>query len=458
MRWLHKLLMQCNMLLRRDQAGEQLHDELQFHLDQHIAENISRGMSPVEARSAALRSFGNPATLRDQVRDTWSWQGLELLLSDIRYGLRTLVRTPGFSVLAIVVMGLGIGANVALFTVVHSVLLKPLPFKDQSRLVRLYEANVKGAYQDNVLAGGTYASWQAQAHSFEGMAIKRRVSYDLSGSAGELPELADAEQASWNIFALLGVDAAVGRVFLPSDDRPQANATVILSWGLWKRRYGGDPDLIEKTILLDARPFTVIGILPAWFIYPDSKIQMWTPIYREQSPAAMALHTAHNLDAIARLKPGVTIDQATAELDTIQRQIRRQFPDGPVNDAANIRPILEGEVFRLQTGLYAMFGPLPHFAAVLFQDGSIAKSHARLPLGFLPAHPFAHELLGAFLYMQSHLFREVIVEFAAAEEIWNPVHGRLLLTGWGFARIEDKRDTFEHASEAGNLLLKMPKT
>jgi hypothetical protein len=95
---------------------------------------------------------------------------------------------------------------------------------------------------------------------------------------------------------------------------------------------------------------------------------------------------------------------------------------------------------------------------VLFQDGSIAKSHARLPLGFLPAHPFAHELLGAFLYMQSHLFREVIVEFAAAEEIWNPVHGRLLLTGWGFARIEDKRDTFEHASEAGNLLLKMPKT
>ena len=153
MRWLHKLLMQCNMLLRRDQAGEQLHDELQFHLDQHIAENISRGMSPVEARCAALRSFGNPATLRDQVRDTWSWRGLELLLSDIRYALRTLVRTPGFSVLAIVVMGLGIGANVALFTVVHSVLLKPLPFKDQSRLVRLYEANVKGAFQDNVLAG-----------------------------------------------------------------------------------------------------------------------------------------------------------------------------------------------------------------------------------------------------------------------------------------------------------------
>jgi predicted permease len=355
MRWMHKLPMQCKMLFRRDRAGEQLHDELDFHLDQQIAENVAAGMSPAEARSAALRSFGNPATLRDQARDTWSWLWLELLLSDMRYGIRTLVRTPGFSVLAVIVMGLGIGANVALFTVVRSVLLKPLPFKDQDRLVRLYEANSKGAFQDNVLAGGTFASWQAQAQSFEGMAIKRRVNYNLSGFAGQLPELADAEQASWNLFPLLGVNAAVGRLFLAGDDRPQANPAVILSWGLWKRRYGGDPGLVGKTILLDARPFTVFGILPAWFNYPDSKVQLWTAIYHERSPAVMAMHTAHNLDAIARLKPGVTIDQATAELDTIQRQIRRQFPDGPVNDAANIRPILDGEVFQLKTGLYAMF-------------------------------------------------------------------------------------------------------
>src|SRR5580704_5886851 len=117
MRWLHKLLMQSKMLLRRNRAGAQLHDELQFHLEQQIAENIAAGMSRDEARHAALRTFGNPATLRDQARDTWSWLWLELLLSDIRYSIRTLVRTPGFSVLAIVVIGLGIGANVALFTV-----------------------------------------------------------------------------------------------------------------------------------------------------------------------------------------------------------------------------------------------------------------------------------------------------------------------------------------------------
>jgi predicted permease len=354
MRWLRKLLMQCQMLLRRDRAGEQLQDELQFHLDQQIAENLAAGISPEEARRAALRSFGNPATLRDQARNTWSWQWLEMFLRDLRFGIRALARNPGFSILAILVMGLSIGANVALFTVVHSVLLKPLPFKDQDRLVRLYEADAHGAFQDNVLAGGTFASWQLQSHSFEQMAIKRGIDYNLSGSGGQLPELVHGQVASWNIFTLLGVEAARGRLFLPSDDRRETNATVVLAWGLWKRRYGGDPELVGKTILLDAKPYMVLGVLPEWFNYPDSKVQLWTPIYHERSPVVMALFTAHNLDAIGRLKPGVTISQATAELSTIQRQIRQQHPDGPINDAANIRPILDAEVFRLKTGLYAM--------------------------------------------------------------------------------------------------------
>jgi predicted permease len=354
MRWLNKFLMRCKMLFRRGRAGEQLQDELQFHLDQQIAENIAAGISPDEARRAALRSFGNPTVLRDQARDSWSWGWLELLLRDLRFGIRSLARNPGFSVLAILVMGLGIGANVALFTVVHSVLLKPLPFKDQDRLVRLYEADAHGAYKDNVLAGGTFASWQLQSHSFEQMAIKRGMDYNLSGSGGQLPELVHGQVASWNIFSLLGVEAARGRLFLPSDDHREANATVVLTWGLWKRRYGGDPALVGKTILLDARPYTVVGVLPEWFNYPDSKIQLWTPIYHERSPVVMAMLTAHNLDAVARLRSGVTIAQATAELSTIQRQIRQQNPDGPINDAANIRPILDAEVFRLKTGLYAM--------------------------------------------------------------------------------------------------------
>jgi predicted permease len=354
MRSLDKLLMRTKMLFLRDRAGDQLQDELQFHLDQQIAENIAAGMTAEEARHAALRLFGNPAALRDQARETWSWQWLELLLHDLRYGGRTLARTPGFSVLAVLVMALGIGANVALFTVVHSVLLKPLPFKEQDRLVRIYEADARGRFQDNIVAGGTFAAWQSQAHSFEQMAIKQWMHYDLAGVNGQLPEVAPAHTVSWNFFPMLGVEPALGRSFTASDDRPDANATVILSWGLWKRRYGADPAILGKTILLDARPYTIIGVLPAWFNYPDAKIQLWTPLYHEKSAQLMQLHEAHNFDVIGKLKPGITIQQANAELNSIQAAIRLQHPTGPINDAANIRPILDAEVYGLKAGLYTL--------------------------------------------------------------------------------------------------------
>jgi predicted permease len=354
MRWLDKLFMRCRMLFLRNRAGDELQDELQFHLDQQIAENLASGMNPEAARRAALRLFGNPTALRDQARETWSWQWIELLLRDFRFGARTLARAPGFSILAILVMGLGIGTNVALFTVVRSVLLKPLPFKDQDRLVRIYEADARGRFQDNIVAGGSFAAWQAQARSFEQMAIKQWMHYDLAGTGGQLPEVALAQTASWNLFPLLGVQPALGRLFIAEDDRPGANATVVLTWGLWKRRYGGDRGILGKTILLDARPYTVIGVLPAWFTYPDAKVQLWTPLYHEKSRELMQLHEAHNFDVIGRLKRGVTIHQANAELNAIQAAIRLQHPTGPIDDAANIRPILDADVYELKTGLYTL--------------------------------------------------------------------------------------------------------
>ena len=139
MRWVHRLMMRVQMLLRRGKAGAQLDEELRFHLDRQIAENLAAGMSSDEARSAALRAFGNPALLREQMRATWSWSGIEQFLRDLRIGARTLRRAPGFTAVAMLVMALGIGANAALFTVVRGVLLRPLPFKDPNRLLMLYE-------------------------------------------------------------------------------------------------------------------------------------------------------------------------------------------------------------------------------------------------------------------------------------------------------------------------------
>ena len=147
MRWLARLRMRIEMLFRRGSAGARLDDELQFHLDQQIAENIATGMSAEEARHAALRGFGNPAALRDQARQTWSWNGIELVLRDVRIGLRTLVRTPGFAVIAIGVMALCIGAATSLFTVMRSVLLRPLPFRDPGKLVMVYRAFSRSRHQ-----------------------------------------------------------------------------------------------------------------------------------------------------------------------------------------------------------------------------------------------------------------------------------------------------------------------
>lgn len=354
MRWLHKLSMRVAMLFSRTRAGENLNDELEFHLEQQIAENVAAGMDAEEARYAALRSFGNPAALRDQTRESWSWNWLESLWRDVKYSLRTLRRTPGFATVAVTVIALGIGANVALFTVVHSVLLNPLPFHDQHQLVRVFEADAQGRFQDNIVDGGSFGVWRSQAHSFSQLAVKQWINYNLSGAGGQLPEVVTAQTASWNLFPLLGVQPALGRLFTAEDDRPGAPATIVLSWGLWKRRYGSDPAILGKTISLEARPYTVIGVLPAWFAYPDSKVQLWTPLYHEKSAELMGMFEAHNFDVVGRLKPDVTMQQASAEINSIQAAIRLQHPNGPVSDAANLRPILEVEVRHVKTGLYVL--------------------------------------------------------------------------------------------------------
>jgi len=172
MRWLTQLRMRLAMLFQRSTATAYLDSELRFHLDQQIGEYIAAGMNPQEARQAAMRSFGNPTLLRDQTRATWSWHWLESLLRDIRYGARTLWRTPGFSLVAIAVMALCIGAATSLFTVVRSVLLKPLPFRDPDRLVMVYERHRMNQFpiQYTAASPGDYYDWRAQTHGFEDMA------------------------------------------------------------------------------------------------------------------------------------------------------------------------------------------------------------------------------------------------------------------------------------------------
>ncbi|MGD0736306.1 MAG: ABC transporter permease [Terracidiphilus sp.] len=355
MRLLTKLQMRIAMLFNRGQAATRLDDELRFHLDRQIAENVAAGMSAEEARCAALKSFGNPALLREQARATWSWTWLELLLRDVRYAVRTLLRTPGFAIIAILVMALGIGANIAMFTIVRAVLLEPLPFKDPENLVRLYEQSSDGKFQFNDSTGGVFAEWKQQNKSFSDLALAGYAGYNLSGTGNQLPEGVRAGVFSANFLPLLGVQPALGRSFTEDEDKPSANPTVLLSWGLWKRRFGGNPAILNQTILLNAKPYTVVGVLPAWFAYPNAAVQLWTPIYQNEPNDEITAIDSHDFLAIGRLKPGVTPAQAVADLSVITRRLHNQHLDDPfVSISATSRPLLDSLVGNIETPLYVL--------------------------------------------------------------------------------------------------------
>jgi putative ABC transport system permease protein len=326
---------------------------MEYHLERQVVENIEAGMSRDEARAAALRNFGNPALLRDQTRVTWGWNNLEALVRDVRYSVRTLVRAPGFSIAAIVVMALGIGATVALFTVVHSVLLKPLPFQDPDRLMMLYESRINSD-DHNIVAPGVYAEWKKNNQTFSDLAVTQDSLYALSGSGGQLPERLTGENISWNLFSTLGVHPAFGRDFSGADDTPSSNFTVILSWSLWKRRFESNLGIINQTIYIDAKPYTVIGVMPEWFAFhPDT--QIWTTVYRDKPPKIMNMVDNHMFEVVGRLKPGVTAEQGAADLSLISRRIHEAHLDKPfVMDSARIRPLLDHMVGDLKRPLYVL--------------------------------------------------------------------------------------------------------
>ncbi|MGB6386245.1 MAG: ABC transporter permease [Terriglobales bacterium] len=334
-----------------------LERELRSDLELEEEEQREGGISEEEARYAALLAFGNPTLIREQTRAIWSWNWLESLARDLRFSLRTLRRTPGFTVIAILVMALGVGANVALFTVVRGVLLKPLPFQEPNRLVMLYEAGLHEDDSDgsNVVSGGMYAEWKNQNRSYSSLALAQGIRVGLSGSGGQLPEKLNSALFSWDMLRTLGVQPALGRDFTQSDDSPGVNGTVLLSWGLWKRRFGGGPAILNQTIDLDAQPYTVIGVMPAWFDFPDPSTQLWTPVYHDKPEDTMTSFSNHMFRVVGRLKPGVSVSQGVADLSLISQRIHNEHLNDPfVFRSARSRPLLDHIVGEIKRPLFLL--------------------------------------------------------------------------------------------------------
>ena len=340
-----------------------LERELQSDLDLEEEEQRERGASGEEARYAARRAFGNPALIREQARAVWSWNRLESFTRDLRYSLRTLRRTPGFTIIAITIMALGIGANIALFTVVHSVLLKPLPYRDPARLVSIYENDFRPGHPGwspyLPVDAGSMKEWQQASQSMAQMAfLSPWQQYNVSAEGGKLPEKIDAAWCSSNFFPLLGVEPALGRVFSNDDDRPGAPATVVLSYPFWKQRYSGDPAIVGRSIWLDAKPYTVIGVLPRDFVYSakmvDTRIQAWTPLLREAPPYLLTTYEDHELLVSARLLPGATLPVLVDRLRAVQKQIVAAHPQPAVHNSVAGMPMLDDAVWGYKTPLYAL--------------------------------------------------------------------------------------------------------
>ncbi len=356
MRWLERFRVAMSMLFRRRTATARLNDELEFHLEEQVAENIARGLSPEEARSAALRTFGNPALLRDQARSSWSWNWLESFAHDVRYGVRTLSRSPGFSLIAILVIALGIGATTSLFTIVRAVLLKPLPFRDPGNLVMVYEhfRGTTSAEEFNVVASADFRDWRQKTHGFQDMAAWRRYTFDLTGEHAELPEVVRAAGGSSNLFSLLGVQPALGRNFAPDEDTPGGRHVVLLTWNLFQRRFAGNSAIVGQQVRLDTTPYTVIGVLPRWFTYPDARVQLWTPYASTFTQKQYDAYDSHQSYVVARLRPGVSAAAATNEVSALQYQNHLAHAAAPVAEEARYRPMLDDLVENVKTPLIVL--------------------------------------------------------------------------------------------------------
>jgi predicted permease len=338
-------------LLRMGRLHREMEEEMRFHLAMQIEQNLDAGMATEEAHYAAQRQFGNQTWLKEVSREMWSLNSIETLIQDLRYGARMLLKNPGFTLIAVLTLALGIGANTAIFSVVNAVLLRPLPYEEADRLVFLTERSPWS--EDLTLSYPDFADWRAQNHVFEYIGVHNSVDYNLTGNGD--PARLRAGRASADLFSALRVRAALGRLFTNEEDKPGAPGVVVLSHGLWQRRFAGDPNILNQSLTLDDRPYAVVGVLPPDFRL-EERNEIWVPVEANISARALLGRDIHPfLRGVARLKAGVTLEQARAEMDAIAARLAQKYSINK-NVEARITPLLENYVHNVRRALWVLLG------------------------------------------------------------------------------------------------------
>jgi putative ABC transport system permease protein len=363
-------------LFRKKQVEREMDEELRGYLDAAVKDKMRSGMSQEQALRAARVEMGSVEAVKEEIR-TAGWEAhVESLWQDLRHSMRALAKNPGFTVLAILTLALGIGANTAIFSVVYAVLIRPLPFKDPGRLVMVWETWEKRGDQRVVVSAANFADWKEQSKTLDHMAAMWWYGQTVRTN-GEPFDISDVRVTS-DFFDALGVRPARGRAFSPEEQRYSGFRVVILSDSLW-RKLGGDPALIGKTVQLDGQPCRVVGIMPPGFNFP-SEDDAWLPL--PQNEVVKGRRGDHYLRVIAKLKPGVSLAQAQTEMDTIAARLRQAYPqeNGSIGVGVNVVSLEEqtvGEIRRALLVLLAAVTCLLLIACTNVANLMLARATAR---------------------------------------------------------------------------------
>ena len=330
---------------------------------------------------------------------------VESFLQDIRFGLRSLAKAPGFTVVAVVTLALGIGSTSAIFSVINAAILRTLPYPHPSQLILLFEKDVlEPGGGPTVVSFANFADWEHQSHSFVAMAAGRENSFNLGGQGSLPPERSEGAIFSWGLFTTLGVQPSIGRPFTSSDDHPGAPRVAIISYDLWQRRFAGTTDILHRQIRLDGVDCAVIGVMPQGFGYPTHSVEVWVPIQQIVSQPSLYSRGSHQLYVVARVRSGVSIGQATAEVNGIQHRIWRANPGGLLGRGAVSLPLSDITTRESKTSLYVLFGAV----GCLLLIACVNISNLLLARGSQRAREFAiRAALGASRF---RLLRQLLTE------------------------------------------------
>ena len=340
-------------LFHKDRVDQEFSEEIQAYLDMLTEAKLRQGLSPQEARRNALLELGGVEQVEERVREIRMGRFIETMWRDVRTGVRALVHSPVFTVVTVLSLALGIGANTAMFSVVNGLLLRPLPYPESEQIVDVWHTPPQQSFPglDRFsVSPANYLDWKAQSTAFEQMAVYTDTGLSLSTSNDPLPLIGAV--VSSDFFSVLRSNAIQGRTFTPDEERPGRDQVVVIGHGLWQRAFGANPNIIGQTLTLNSRSFTVVGIMPAGFEFPR-EAELWVPLAWDDN--GRQTRSIHDYLVIARLKQNVSLQQARAEMNTISSRLEQQYPEQNTGWGAVVIPLREDLVGDIRLALLVLF-------------------------------------------------------------------------------------------------------